>query len=390
MSIYTIDNQFVDTSRETFLSRSSKRTQITYVITVLFILTFLGSMPFIKISLSVQGNGIIRPVSEKTEVKSLVSEIIEEVYVNEGQFIEKGSPILKLRTNHVDSRIQYLQYQEAEANSCIDDLRMLTGNTNDNLVFESSLYRQEYYYFKRQNEELQNKLEKSTREYQRNKKLYENGVIATKEYEDYLFQLKSAQNEIRINADNYISRWQSDLIKYKISLKEIKSNLEQVTKEKDFYLIRAPISGSIEQFTGIYRGGTLNAGETVVVISPDSKLISEIYVSPKDIGYLNKTNKVRIQVDAFNYNEWGILLGRIENISSDFVLINNIPMFRVRCTMDKNYLSLQNGFKGVLRKGMTVRARFNIAERSLFQILYQSADDWLNPTQFAVNADVGQ
>jgi hypothetical protein len=63
--------------------------------------------------------------------------------------------------------------------------------------------------------------------------------------------------------------------------------------------------------------------------------------------------------------------------------MNNTPMFRIRCTMDRNYLSLKNGIKGYMKKGMTVRARFIIAERSLFQMLYQSTDDWLNPAQFA-------
>lgn len=30
---------------------------------------------------------------------------------------------------------------------------------------------------------------------------------------------------------------------------------------------------------------------------------------------------------------------------------------------------------------MTVNARFMIAKRSLFDLLYQKSDDWLNPTR---------
>jgi HlyD family secretion protein len=225
-------------------------------------------------------------------------------------------------------------------------------------------------------------MERTCREYERNRKLFENGVIAAKEYDDYLFHLTSAQNEVKIFANNYFSKWQSDITQYKTSLKEINSNLEQVQKEKDLYFICAPITGNIEQFTGIYKGGSLSAGETVAVISPDSNLISEIFVSPGDIGYLNQSDKVWIQVDAFNYNEWGMLPGNINNISSDFFSLNNMPMFRVRCTMDKNYLLLHNGLKGYLKKGMTVRARFRIAELSLFQILYQRIDRWINPAMF--------
>jgi membrane fusion protein, peptide pheromone/bacteriocin exporter len=378
--LYPVESNSVDNFLESFLSRSSNSIHLIYIAIIMIIVAFFISMPFIIIPLFVQGNGIIRPVTERTEVKSLVSEIIEEIYVTEGQNISKGSPILKLRTKYIDSRIDYLRYQKTETESYIHDLELLSGIYNEKLVFKSLLYQQEYYYFTHQNEELQNKLEKLNREYERNKTLFDNGVIAAKEYEDYYFQMKSARNEVKINTNNYISKWQSDLNKYKSSLWEINSNLEQVLKEKDFYMISAPVSGSIEQFSGIYRGSTLRVGETVAVISPDSTLISDIFVASRDIGYLKKSDRVRIQVDAFNYNEWGILYGNIKNISGDYFLQNNTPMFRVQCKIEKNFLSLPNGIKGYLKKGMTVQARFRIADRSLFQILYQRADDWINPT----------
>ncbi len=377
----SIQNTSSDFFYENFLESRTSRTQIIYIIVVLAVITFIICMPFIKLSLSVQGAGIIRPVSEKTEVKSIATEIVEQIYVHEGQFVEKGSPILKLRTNNIESRLQYLNFQQKQLTDYITDLSILTHNSH-NPELSSLLYQQEFNYFKRQLEEHQNKLDKTARDYERNKKLFETGVIAPKEFEDYTYQYTSAQNELKISANNQISKWQTDLMKYKTSLKEVNSNLEQALKEKDFYTIKAPVSGNIEQFTGIYQGSTLRSGETVAIISPDSTLISEFYISPKDIGYLNKENKVRIQVDAFNYNEWGILRGKISSISSDFVVINNSPMFRVRCALDRNYLSLHNGFKGYMKKGMTTRGRFQIAERSLFQLLYQRTDDWLNPAQY--------
>lgn len=57
-------------------------------------------------------------------------------------------------------------------------------------------------------------------------------------------------------------------------------------------------------------------------------------------------------------------------------------MFRVKCQLDRNYLSLKSGIKGFLKKGMTVRARFIVTNRSLLQLLYQKTDKWLNPTQY--------
>ena len=35
--------------------------------------------------------------------------------------------------------------------------------------------------------------------------------------------------------------------------------------------------------------------------------------------------------------------------------------------------------KGKLKKGMTLQAYFNVARRSLYQLLYDKIDNWLNP-----------
>ncbi len=57
-------------------------------------------------------------------------------------------------------------------------------------------------------------------------------------------------------------------------------------------------------------------------------------------------------------------------------------MFKAKCNLNTNFLALKNGIKGTLKKGMTIRAHFLVADRSLFQLLYQNLDDWINPTQY--------
>jgi HlyD family secretion protein len=65
------------------------------------------------------------------------------------------------------------------------------------------------------------------------------------------------------------------------------------------------------------------------------------------------------------------------------------PLFRVHCSRDPTYVELENGFRGDFKKGMTLQARFIIARRSLFQLLYDKAEDWLNPSwgenEYAMN-----
>ena len=95
---------------------------------------------------------------------------------------------------------------------------------------------------------------------------------------------------------------------------------------------------------------------------------------------------VNVQVESFNYNEWGTLPGKVKEISSDFLTDNQGNSFyKVKCEMEQDYLTLKNGQIGKLKKGMTVSAHFMVTRRSLFDLLYQKIDNWANPRQYAAN-----
>ncbi|RZL28184.1 MAG: HlyD family efflux transporter periplasmic adaptor subunit, partial [Pedobacter sp.] len=141
-----------------------------------------------------------------------------------------------------------------------------------------------------------------------------------------------------------------------------------------------PLTGTVQELKGIQPGSSISANEILGEISPDSGLIAETYVQPKDIGLLNIGTKARFQIDAYNYNQWGMATGKIISISSDVFMQNGgQPFFKVRCLLDKNSLNLKNGYVGKIKKGMTLQARFFVTRRTLFQLLYDKADDWLNP-----------
>ena len=106
-------------------------------------------------------------------------------------------------------------------------------------------------------------------------------------------------------------------------------------------------------------------------------------MTPRNIGYLSLGMPVIVQVESFNYNEWGTVGGTVKDISSDFMTDKQGHSFyKVKCGMDRDYLQLKNGRTGRLKKGMTVSAHFMITRRSLFDLLYQKMDDWVNPARY--------
>ena len=113
-------------------------------------------------------------------------------------------------------------------------------------------------------------------------------------------------------------------------------------------------------------------------MKPNLKVVCS--VNPSDVGHIRVGQSVKMQVDAFNYMEWGMLTGRVEEISNDILSTSDQKIyFRVKCTLDKDYLTLKNGYKSSIKKGMTVNARMQVTRRSLYNLLFDKVDSWFNP-----------
>ncbi|WP_261376392.1 HlyD family secretion protein [Gillisia sp. Hel_I_86] len=207
------------------------------------------------------------------------------------------------------------------------------------------------------------------------------GVIAAAEFEPVKSEYDLSQSDIHSFKKQQNNRWQTELIKYQDELEELSSNKTQLIDNKSQFFITAPISGTLINTAQFGEGSFVSPGTLIAEISPNTDLIAECYVSPADIGLLKANQKVVFQIDAYNYNQWGFADGEILEISKDVELLENTPVFKVRCLINQDHLKLKNGVKGQIKKGMTLNARFLLTERSLFDLLYDNVDDWLNPSR---------
>jgi HlyD family secretion protein len=192
--------------------------------------------------------------------------------------------------------------------------------------------------------------------------------------------------------ESQLSTWQADMNSYKNESGEMHTNLKETRKNKDLYIVRSPVSGTIDQFTGIYKGSSLQVGQNVAIVSPNSALYIEVYVTPRNIGFLNVGMPVKVQIESFNYNEWGTIPGVVKEISSDYMTDDKgISYYKVKCQLKRNFLVLKKtNRRGYLKKGMTVNAHFLVTRCSLFNLLYQEIDEWANPSQYSSKEKTGK
>ncbi|MTI86546.1 MAG: HlyD family efflux transporter periplasmic adaptor subunit [Balneolaceae bacterium] len=188
-------------------------------------------------------------------------------------------------------------------------------------------------------------------------------LVSQKDLEQSRFKLESEERRIELLQKSKLNVWQQQLDKYEHDLKSLQTSFVQLNKEKEKRYIYAPIDGVIQNVAGISEKSTIYANEQIAEISPNTALIAELYVSTRDVGLLKEGMLARFQVDAFDYNQWGTLEASILEISNDVTFIQDQPVFLVRCKLERDFLKLANGYKGNLKKGMTLQGRFIVTKR---------------------------
>ncbi|MVT08574.1 HlyD family secretion protein [Chitinophaga tropicalis] len=364
----------------TWLPRVKTGTQVIYIIVLLVVLIALAALPFIYVDVSVSASGLVRPIAEKTELYNLVAGTIEEVLVTDGASIRSGQVLMRLRQDINDSKMVQNSFEISQRELQIHDLSLLAAGSGG-ASLRSAQYRQQYSQYISSLSEQAATVDKLRADMNTYEKLFHEKVVARQEYLDRKYEYEKSRAAYQSAIQQQRSVWSNELNQLRLEDNRLRAENHQLSKEKEWNLIKAPVSGTLQQFTGKYPGGFVRAGELLGVISPDSSLLAECYVSPRDIGYLEKGMPVSFQVDAFNYNEWGIVKGKVLSVDNDFTLVNNEPVFKVKCSFVSTELSTPKGIKASLKKGMTLQSRFILTRRSLFQLLYDKADDWVNPNR---------
>ena len=349
------------------------------------ILVGIAILPFVSVDVSVQARGYFQSDIEKQVVYTPIQGKIIYTSIRNGETINKGDTLLVIDTETIRAKHASLVQRIAENDSSMMDLEKLTKiYSSDNKMLNISLitqrYRAEFANLRIQQSIQLQKYQKKKTEHERNELLYHQQIIPKMEYENSLFLLNSEKDNLNQVLLSQKSVWQNDLTLRRNESVTLLADIKQCSEELTNRIVLAPTSGEVIQSSDIQTGSIVSPGQKIAEISPAGELVATCFVKPSDIGLIHEKQKVKIQVDAFNFNEWGMLQGDIIDISDDMILENgSVAYFRIKCKPEKTFLSLKNGYKADIKKGMSLSTRIVVIRRSLFHLLFDKADKWFNP-----------
>lgn len=367
---------------ENLIAKNKTKSFSIYFIILLVIIIFLGLLPIIKVDISSQSRGIIRSTTDNVPVTVIVSGRVIWLNIKNNAIVKEGDTLLKLAMQNLETEKKTQNEVSNSVAALLRDINsILSGNTS---ILKTSTAREDFLKFQSRKNELQSKVSQAQINFDRNKGLYDKSIIAKVEYEKYEYELILANVVLKSYISEQKSNWENQKRDLEERMKNLNGSIEKIRVEENNYVITAPISGTIENFSGLQTGSFLNAGQTVLNISAVDHLIVESMVSPSDIGLIYKNQRVKFQLDAFNYNQWGLLDGKVIDIDHNISVQDNKSFFRVRSALNSTQMKLKSGYKTNVSKGMTLTTRYIITRRSLFDLLFDKIDDWLNPKQLSI------
>jgi putative peptide zinc metalloprotease protein len=263
----------------------SKRGKFGVVLAILLALLF-----FIQMEMKVSGPFTVMPM-HNADVRTTVEGIIEEIYVDEGDFVQKGAAIAKLSDR--DYAVE-LQKTQAEIESKQAQLKLLKSGSR---LEEIELAKTQL----AKAEELSSF---SQTHLNRDKQLVEKKYISQSEYEETLEtatvrqrEVEEAKERLKIlqagNRPEEIDAINADIDRLKAHEVYLQSQLNSLA-------IASPISGVVTTHKLREKiGENVKKGDLVAEVYELKTVTVEIAVPEKEIGSVKVGQKVALKVRAY-------------------------------------------------------------------------------------------
>lgn len=170
------------------------------------------------------------------------------------------------------------------------------------------------------------------------------------------------------------SQLNKTIVENQKQISEINSQVAGAELDLRYRTIKAPVTGDVFDLRA-YPGYVPPAGQAaspVLQLVPTEDLVAEVFVTPKDIGYVEKGMPVDVRISAFDFGEYGGIDGEVEFISAS-ALEPEPPYdffrYAMRVKLDKDHLMVKNQ-KKFIQPGMEVQANVRINEnRTVWNLL---------------------
>ena len=405
---------------------------LTYVIISMFSVLILWSV-LGKIDIIATSQGKLIPASNIKTIQTLEDSEIEEIYVEEGQYVKAGEELIKFNQTEVLANISRTRNEIEALEIAVARLQaLLTEDPAANFVYDKGidpyLIKMHAHLLESQMTEKQakiavlesqiskalkekdttqaeidrlNKLLPSVRERIEKKKILVDKKLLARltflEQEEELTNLTEQRNvqvkklaeteenieylkkELRQYLAEFDRKLTQELTETREKLTSYRQELVKYEEALKRTVVKAPLSGYVQQLVYHTRGGVVETAKPIMNIVPENYMLeADVMIFNKDIGFVKTGQDVEIKIDSFPFTKYGTLGGSVRNISGDAVKDEKLGLvYNARLTLSDNKIAA-DGRIIRLKPGMGVTAEIKTGKRRVIEYLLSPVMKYLD------------
>jgi len=354
---------------------------IAWLLLAMFVVLFLASA-LVHIPETVRCSFVLVPANGADPIQSALLALVQAVKVTEGQEVPAGTELFVLRSDEI--RAWQTQLQTAE-----EDLRNLqarTGKMEEYYNGQLAIKKQEIQSAERDVVFRETHLATARDVLDRNQKLADEKLVSQIEMLEY--RLAAAESEKDLNVaqrriehialerqalDTERARQradeQSEAEKLKVRIGALRRQLYNCAG--DVMSIRAAYHAAVISLTHRNPGGVVqNGAELCQLARADGEPRVRLLLQEAGVPKLAPGQKLRLFFDAFPYQRYGTITGKLEWISPAAVSSPEGQRFTGRATLDQTAFRTR-GQERPLRVGMKGEARLMVGTRTLIEYAFE-------------------
>lgn len=349
------------------------------LIIVLLVWSYFASI--VEVS---KGTGKVVPTSREQVIQSLEGGILSELYVREGDIVEKGQVLAQLDLTKTEATVEEsaARYRALLANiarleSEVNQTELLFPEELEvysNLILaETRLYETRQQALEESVSGLQEALDLVEEELTLTRTLAKQGAASNVDVLKLQRQVSDLKLRITDKRSEYMVRSREELGKSQAEAASLESVVRGRADSLSRLTLRSPVRGIVKDVSVTTQGGVLPpSGELMQIVPLEDQLLIEARISPRDIAYIHPGQEAKVKITAYDYSIFGGLEGVVTVISPDTIQDEVKPevfYYRVFIRTDTDSLIDKNGQTFSIVPGMIATVDIKTGEKTVFDYL---------------------
>ncbi|ADU68740.1 HlyD family efflux transporter periplasmic adaptor subunit [Pantoea sp. At-9b] len=326
------DMPFLDDLQSAIILQKTPKSMLVLWLLIIVVISALVWAHFAVVEEVTKGEAKVIPASHEQTIESFEDGTLQELYVKEGQLVEKGQPLLRLDSTRSEANYQEelsksygLQGAIARARAEAYDLPLdfpdVIKDFHTIVQDETKAYQTRRKLLDESISSLTHNLQLAEKEVNLSEPLAKRGLISDME----ILRLRRQANDLRVQIADRTNKYRSDanseLTRLESEFAQVEARLVGRKDVINHALITAPVKGTINSIKNTTIDSVISRGEQIMSLIPsEDNLLLETRIKPAEVAFLRPGLPATVKISAYDFAIYGGLHGVIESISPDTII----------------------------------------------------------------------